>query len=80
MLVTQRYDWHSIASGVVADTARIALDAACPAVLLAEEVLVGRREGMSLGISGSYALRAGETMSHMGARVARTWSPPPRTT
>lgn len=78
VLVTQRYDWHSIGSGVVADTARAALGAACPTVLLAEEVLVGRREGMSLGISGSYALRAAETMPQLSARVARTWSPPPR--
>lgn len=79
VLVTQRYDWHSIGAGVVAETARAALDAACPAVLLAEEVLVGRREGMSLGISGSYGLRSAETLTHMSARVARTWSPPPRT-
>ncbi|MGB3763648.1 MAG: glycerate kinase [Ornithinimicrobium sp.] len=79
VLVTQRYDWHSIGSGVVADTARAALAAACPTVLLAEEVLVGRREGMSLGISGSYALRSTETMSQLSARVAKTWSPPPRT-
>ncbi len=78
VLVAQRYDWHSIGSGVVADTARAALGAACPTVLLAEEVLVGRREGMSLGISGSYALRAAETMSQLSARVAKTWSPSPR--
>ncbi len=79
VLVTQRYDWHSIGSGVVADTARMALEAASPAVLLAEEVLVGRREGMSLGISGSYGLRVAETLTQLSARVARTWSPPPRT-
>lgn len=78
VLVTQRYDWHSVGSGVVADAARAALDAAAPTVLLAEEVLVGRREGMSLGISGTYALRPAETLARLASRVAKTWSPPPR--
>ncbi|MGB3827558.1 MAG: glycerate kinase [Ornithinimicrobium sp.] len=78
VMVTQRYDWHSVAAGAVAETARAALEAAAPTVLLAEEVLVGRREGMSLGISGAYALRADETLSAIGARIARTWSPSPR--
>ncbi len=78
VIATARYDWHCVAEGVVADAAKAALAAAAPTVLLAQEVLVGRREGMSLGISGSYAARAGESMSDVGARVARTWSPPPR--
>lgn len=78
VIATATYDWHCVAEGVVADAAKAALTAASPTVLLAREVLVGRREGMSLGISGSYAARAGEGMREVGARVARTWSPPPR--
>lgn len=78
VIATPTYDWHCVAEGVVADAAKAALAAATPTVLLAHEVLVGRREGMSLGISGSYAARPGESMRELGARVARTWSPPPR--
>ncbi len=77
VIATARYDWHCVAEGVVADAAKAALASASPTVLLAWEVLVGRREGMSLGISGSYAARTGESMRDLGARVARTWSPPP---
>jgi glycerate kinase len=78
VLVTERYDWRSVADGVVAETAKAALEAACPTVVLAREVLVGRREGMSLGISGTYAQRSGESWQAQAARVARTWSPPER--
>ncbi len=77
VLVARRYDWHTVADGVVAESAKAALEAAAPTMVLAQEVLVGRREGMSLGISGTYAPRPGETMQQLGARVARTWSPPP---
>ncbi|MGB5951042.1 MAG: glycerate kinase [Ornithinimicrobium sp.] len=78
VLVTGRYDWHSVAGGVVAAAAAAALEVAAPAVLLADEVMVGRREGMSLGIGSTYARRPGERPEQFGARVARTWSPPPR--
>lgn len=71
------YDWRTVHDGVVAETASAALQVAAPTVVLAGEVMVGRREGMSLGISGSYGRRAGEDLSDLAARVARTWSPPP---
>lgn len=71
------YDWQSIRDGVIAEVARAALGYAAPTVVLAERVGVGRREGMSLGISGSYALADGEDLPALAARVARTWSPPP---
>lgn len=77
VLVTEAYDYHTVHQGVVADTARAALASATPTVVLAREVSVGRREGMALGISGSYATRQGEDLAALGARVARTWTPPP---
>ncbi|GAA1179905.1 hypothetical protein GCM10009584_22320 [Ornithinimicrobium humiphilum] len=77
VLVTDVYGPDTVHEGVVADTARAALDAATPTVVLAREVAVGRREGMSLGVSGSYELRPGEDLGALAARVARTWTPPP---
>ena len=62
----------------VADTARAALETATPTVVLADSVAVGRREGMSLGVSGSYERRPGEALGDLAARVARTWTPAPR--
>ncbi|MFK5633858.1 MULTISPECIES: glycerate kinase [unclassified Ornithinimicrobium] len=79
VLVTRSYDATTVHEGVVADTARAALETATPTVVLAEEVLVGRREGMALGVSGSYELREGEDLSALAARVARTWTPRPLT-
>ena len=79
VLVTDTYDWTTIHAGVVPDAARAASEAASPTVVLAREVAGGRREGMSLGVSGSYGLRAGEELADLAARVARTWTPtPPR--
>jgi glycerate kinase len=78
VLATERYDWRSVADGVVAQTAEAALEVASPTVVVAQEVLVGRREGMSLGISGAYPARGGESWEMLSGRVARTWSPPPR--
>lgn len=77
VLVTDAYDQDTVHEGVVADTARAALETATPTVVLAREVSVGRREGMSLGVSGSYELRPGEDLGALAARVARTWTPPP---
>lgn len=76
VLVSQRYDWRTVHDGVVAETAKAALDLASPSVIMAHEVLVGRREGMSLGISGTYETRPDEEFLDLAARVARTWSPP----
>lgn len=77
VLATDVYDWRKITAGVVAETAAAARDAAAPCVVLARVVSVGRREGMSLGISSTYAVRPAETWAELAARVARTWSPPP---
>lgn len=77
VVVTGSFDGDTVHDGVVPEVASAALDTATPTVLLAEQVQVGRREGMSLGISGSYELRSGEGMPQLAARVARTWTPAP---
>ena len=69
------YDWHSVHDGVIAEVARAALEVGSPSIVMAEQVLVGRREGMSLGISGAYEPREGEDLADLAERVARTWSP-----
>jgi glycerate kinase len=80
------FDWRSLRSGVVARLAELGLAAGVPAVVLADEVLVGRRESMTLGLSGSYAIaeRPGDRLAARPdvraaveartARIARTWS------
>ena len=81
------FDWQSLRGKVVAGVAQTSLAAAKPAVVIAGQVLVGRRETMALGISGTYAVAetpaqiaaaladpAG-TLSARAARVATTWSP-----
>lgn len=73
------YDWRGIRDGVIAEVATAASAAASPSVVLARQIHVGRREGMSLGIAGTYALGDGEDLPALAARVARTWSPPPAT-
>lgn len=75
VLVTDAYDHHTVHDGVVADTARAALESATPTVVLAREVAVGRREGMSLGISGSYQPRDEEDLAALAGRISRTWTP-----
>jgi glycerate kinase len=66
--------------------------AGIPAVALAGQVRVGRREAMTAGLSGAYAVcdRPEDvpgaladpvgTLEARAARVAATWSPPPEGT
>ncbi|GAA5161900.1 glycerate kinase [Ornithinimicrobium tianjinense] len=77
VLASPAYDGRTVHDGVLADTAQAALETATPTVVLADSVAVGRREGMSLGVSGSYERRGGETAGELAARVARTWTPAP---
>lgn len=85
-----RFDWQSLHGKVVAEVAQRALGHGVPAVVVAGEVLVGRREQAAEGISAAYAVSetrdqldraladpAG-TLTARTAAVARTWSPPPR--
>jgi len=82
-----RFDSQSLRGKVVAAVARAALGQAKPTVVIAGQVLVGRRQTMELGISGTYAVAetpdqiaaaladpAG-TLSARTTRVAATWSP-----
>ncbi len=81
------YDWQSLGDRVVAGVARLALESAVPSIVIAGQVSVGRRERMSAGLSGTYAVAdrpeqvaaaladpAG-TLQARAARVASTWSP-----
>lgn len=87
------FDWQSLQGKVVAGVAQTALEVATPSIVIAGQVIVGRREAMAVGLSGTYAVAespaAAEaammdpvaTLSRRTARVARTWSPrrPPAT-
>jgi glycerate kinase len=82
------FDWQSLRGKVVAGVAEAALAKATPTVVIAGQVLVGRRDTMALGISGTYAVAENPgqvaaaladpagTLSARTARVATTWSPP----
>ena len=82
-----RLDWQSLQGKVVAGVAQLAAAHGTPAVALAGQVLIGRREAMALGLSGSYAVADKEadvaaamadpveTLEARTARVATTWSP-----
>jgi glycerate 2-kinase len=82
-----KVDWSTMRGSVVAGVAAAALDTGRPAVLVAGECLVGRRETMTLGLAGTYVVADSrdeveamvadpvETLAARTARVARTWSP-----
>ena len=81
------FDWQSLRGKVVAGVAEAALATATPTVVIAGQVLVGRRDTMALGISGTYAVAENPaqiaaaladpagTLSARTVRVASTWSP-----
>ena len=83
------FDWQSVHGKVVAGVARAALDVATPSIAIAGQVLVGRREAMGIGLSGTYAVAERPedvdaamldpvgSLASRTARVARTWSPRP---
>ncbi|MEP6650788.1 MAG: glycerate kinase [Lapillicoccus sp.] len=83
------YDWRSLRDSAPAAVSARAMAAGIPAVVLAGLVQVGRREAMTAGISGIYAVAdrsdrvrtaladpAG-SLEARAARVAATWSPAP---
>ena len=81
------FDWQSLRGKVVAGVAQAALAAAIPTVVIAGQTMVGRREAMTLGLSGTYAVAETPeqveaavadpvgTLAARTARVATTWSP-----
>jgi glycerate kinase len=81
------FDWQSLHGKVVAGVAEAAARRGTPVVVVAGQVLVGRRETMALGVSGCYAVAETPasveaamldpvgTLRARVARVARTWSP-----
>ncbi|USQ81648.1 glycerate kinase [Ornithinimicrobium faecis] len=77
LLVTggEAYDYRTVHDGVIAEAAQAALEVGTPSIVLAQRIEVGRREGMSLGVSGAYDPRVGEDLADLAERVARTWSP-----
>ncbi|MEP7368595.1 MAG: glycerate kinase [Dermatophilaceae bacterium] len=81
------FDWQSLHGNVVTGVASAALAQAKPTLVIAGQVLLGRRDAMALGVSGTYAVAetaaqleaaiadpAG-TLSARTRRVATTWSP-----
>jgi len=80
------FDWQSLRGKVVAGVAEASLVRARPAVVIAGQALVGRRDWMALGISGTYAVAENPgqiaaaladpagTLSRRTERVATTWS------
>ena len=83
------YDWRSLRDSATAAVSELAMAAGIPAVALAGQVRVGRREAMTAGLSGAYAVcdRPEDvpgaladpvgTLEARAARVAGTWSPSP---
>jgi glycerate kinase len=83
------YDWRSLRDSATGAVSELAMATGIPAVVLAGQVRVGRREAMTAGLSGTYAV--GErpeqvaaaladpvgTLEVRAARVAATWSPAP---
>ncbi|WP_028048613.1 glycerate kinase [Cellulomonas sp. URHD0024] len=81
-----RFDWQSLHGKAATEVASRALAHAVPTIVLAGEVLVGRRELSAAGITAAYAVgetpdevRAAleapaQTLAARTTRVARTWS------
>jgi glycerate kinase len=84
---TGRLDWTSVRGSVVSGVSEATLATGRPAVLVAGECLVGRRETMTMGLAGCYVVADHPsdveamvadpvaTLTARTARVARTWSP-----
>ncbi len=80
------FDWQSLRGTVVAAVADAATDVGTPVVVVAGQVLVGRREAQAIGVESAYPVArtpaevgtaladpAG-TLAARAERVARTWS------
>lgn len=80
------FDWQSLRGKVVSGVAAVTMPTARPCVVIAGDVLVGRREFSALGVSSAYSVAdvVGSVEASLAdpvgaltmtaARVARTWS------
>jgi glycerate kinase len=80
------FDWQSLRGKVVSAVAAAGLEIGRPVVVIAGQVLVGRREALAIGVESAYPVAdepadvaaaladpAG-TLAARAERVARTWS------
>lgn len=75
VVVVDRLDASTTHDGALPEVARRAAARGVPVVVLAREVLAGRREQAAAGISGAYELgRDSDAARARVARVARTWA------
>jgi glycerate 2-kinase len=75
------FDWRSLRDTHVTAVARSAAARGVPCVVLAGQVLVGRREAAAVGVDAAYAIGGGEpgglpaeALAVLAATVARRWS------
>ncbi len=80
------FDWQSLRGKVVSAVATVGLELGTPVVVLAGQVLVGRREALAIGVESAYPVADGPaqvaaaladpagTLAARAERVARTWS------
>ncbi|MEI6624489.1 MAG: glycerate kinase, partial [Actinomycetes bacterium] len=81
-----RFDWTSLRGKVVSGVAAQALAGVRPCVVIAGEVVVGRREYSTIGVSGAYSVseivgsldysmhHPAQSVQRTAERVAQTWS------
>jgi glycerate kinase len=81
------FDWQSLRGKVVSGVAALASRVGVPVLVIAGQVLTGRREYSALGIESAYALAespaeveavmadAAGALTRRAARIARSWSP-----
>lgn len=81
-----RFDWQSLRGKVVSGVATMTMPTARPCVVIAGDVMVGRREFSALGVSSAYSVAdvVGSVdasladpvgaLAQTASRVARTWS------
>jgi glycerate kinase len=82
-------DWQSLRGKVVTAVAKLAQEVAVPTVAVAGQVLVGRRELLTVGVESAYPVARtpveiarsladpADRLADRAERVARTWSPRP---
>jgi glycerate kinase len=78
------FDWRSLRDTHVTAVARAAAARGVPCVVLAGQVLVGRREAAAVGVDAAYAITDGaggeqpadpaEALAALAETVARRWS------